>query len=101
MVLLILLQSGKGGSLGIMGGGGNTQYGASTMDIVTKLTYYAGAAFFTLAVLAAIAFAKAAPTSAAPVEEPDGLEQQGLPLDSDAGGPASPAPVPNPVTPVN
>ena len=67
LVFLILMQAGKGGSMGIFGGGGsNTAFGASTMDVVTKFTWWLAAAFFALAILAAVAFADGGP-SATPI----------------------------------
>ncbi len=64
MIFLILIQSGKGGSVGIFGGtGSNTAFGASTMDVVTKLTWWLAAAFFTFSILAAVAFADGGPPS--------------------------------------
>ena len=58
LIFLVMIQSGKGGGLNVFGGGGsNTTFGTSTMDVVTKATWYAGAAFFGLSILAAVAFA--------------------------------------------
>ncbi len=62
LVFLILIQSGKGGSLGILGGAGSsTPFGSSTVDVVTKATWYGAAGFFILALLAAWAFADTGP----------------------------------------
>lgn len=53
-----MIQSGKGGGMGMLGGGGsNTAFGSSTIDIVEKATWYGAIFFFFLAVLAALAFA--------------------------------------------
>jgi len=58
LVFLILIQSGKGGSLGVMGGGGSASpFGSSTVDVVEKATWYGIAAFLVLAVLSAVTFA--------------------------------------------
>ncbi len=73
LILLILMQSGKGNSMAILGGASSvTPFGASTLDIVTKLTWWLVAAFFTLSILSAIAFAEGAPdlsTESEAVEE--------------------------------
>ena len=62
LILFIMLQSGKGGGMGIFGGGGsNTAFGSSTVDVITKATWYGAAGFFVLAILAAISFADSGP----------------------------------------
>ena len=59
LIFLILIQSSKGGSLGMFGGGSaNTAFGVSTMDVVTKLTWWLVLVFFVLAILAAISFSE-------------------------------------------
>ena len=69
LVFLILIQSGKGGSLGIFGGAGSsTPFGTSTVDVVTKATWYAAVGFFTFALLAAWAFADTGPKVPEPVK---------------------------------
>lgn len=63
LIFLVLIQSGKGGSLGILGGGGgNSPLGSSSMDAMTKATWYASILFFVLAILAAWAFAESGPS---------------------------------------
>lgn len=63
LIFLVMIQSGKGGSVGIFGGGGSgTPFGSSTMDVVTKATWWMTGTFFILALLAAIAFADSGPT---------------------------------------
>lgn len=57
LIFFILIQSGKGGSLGIMGGASNTPFGSSTMDIVEKITWWGIVLFFVLAILLSILFA--------------------------------------------
>ncbi len=57
LIFFILIQSGKGGSLGILGGASNTPFGSSTMDIVEKITWWSIVLFFILAILLAILFA--------------------------------------------
>ncbi len=62
LIFLVMIQSGKGGSVGIFGGGGSASpFGSSTMDVVTKATWYVTVAFFVLAILAAIVFADSGP----------------------------------------
>ena len=63
LVFLIMIQSGKGGSLGIFGGASSsTAFGASTVDVITKATWYGTVAFFLLAIAAAVVFADLGPT---------------------------------------
>ena len=67
LVFLILIQSGKSGGLGIFGGGGSsTPFGVSTVDVVTKLTWWLVGLFFVVAILTAIAFAEGGPRVEAP-----------------------------------
>ena len=74
LLFLILIQSGKGGSIGIFGGGSSsTAFGASTMDVVTKFTWWLAAAFFAFAILAALAFAEGTPSL-----DPEQNELRGL-----------------------
>ena len=71
LIFLVLIQSGKGGSMGIMGGGGSqSAFGSSTVDVVEKATGYAGIAFFVLAIVAAIAFADSPPVAPTEGEQP-------------------------------
>ncbi len=58
LIFFILIQSGKGGSLGIMGGGGSSSpFGSSTVDVIEKATWYGIAVFLVLAIVSAMAFA--------------------------------------------
>lgn len=58
LIFFILIQSGKGGSLGILGGSASsTPFGASTVDIVEKITWWGILLFFILSLLSAIVFA--------------------------------------------
>ncbi len=99
LIFLVLIQSGKGGSMGIMGGGGSqSAFGSSTVDVVEKATGYAGIAFFVLAILAAIAFADSPPV--APTDE--GTKTEQTDMDAPAADPAVPAaeqPAPAPTNP--
>lgn len=75
LIFLVMIQSGKGGSVGIFGGGGSTTpFGASTMDVVTRATWWMTGIFFVLALAAAVAFADSGPQiDANPAESGDGL----------------------------
>ncbi|MCX7811761.1 MAG: preprotein translocase subunit SecG [Leptospiraceae bacterium] len=57
LIFFILIQSGKGGSLGIMGGASNTPFGSSTVDVVEKITWWGILIFFILSIISAILFA--------------------------------------------
>ncbi len=58
LIFFILIQSGKGGSLGILGGSAsNTPFGTSTVDIVEKITWWGIVLFFLLSIISAILFA--------------------------------------------
>ena len=62
LIFLVLIQSGKGGGMGLFGGAGsNTAFGASAMDVVSKATWWLAAAFFGFSILAAVAFSETAP----------------------------------------
>ncbi|MCS7206241.1 MAG: preprotein translocase subunit SecG [Leptospiraceae bacterium] len=73
LMFFILIQSGKGGSLGIMGGASNTPFGASTMDIVEKITWWGIALFFVFAILLAILFAEPRRKITIPEETPPNI----------------------------
>jgi len=76
LIFMILIQSGKGGSLGIMGGGSSSSaFGSSTVDVVEKISWWGALAFFVLAILAAIAFADSGPKIPENVEK-DSIEKQ-------------------------
>lgn len=91
LIFLVMIQSGKGGSVGIFGGGGSASpFGASTMDVITKATWWITAGFFILAILAAIAFANSGPAIGDGIEALEDAEDIG-PISDDA----VPAPAPN------
>ena len=48
LILAILLQSGKSSGMSLFGGGSQTPFGASSADVLTKITGYMTAAFLTL-----------------------------------------------------
>lgn len=53
LVFLILMQSGRSSGMGIMGGG-NAAFGASTVDVITKVTGGFTVAFLVLSLTIAI-----------------------------------------------
>lgn len=89
LIFLIMIQSGKGGSLGILGGGGSSSaFGSSTMDVVTKATWWGAIAFFTLAIMAAIVFADTG--TSLPVSPDDtSIEEESIPADSEGNSTAT------------
>ncbi len=58
LILLVLLQTGKNSSLGLMGGASQSVFGSSTVDILTKITRGSAAAFLILALIISFIFAK-------------------------------------------
>lgn len=82
--------------MGIMGGGGsNTAFGSSTVDVVEKAAFWFAIAFFVLAILAAIAFADSGPR--VPEKDAQNTEvpaTQGTPATQANPAPANPAPAP-------
>lgn len=60
LIFLVMLQSGKGGGLSLVGGGGNAMQ-SSRVDPIARATWYAGFAFFALAIVAAVTFADSGP----------------------------------------
>lgn len=55
LVIIVLIQSGKGAGMGIFGGGSNTTFGAQSGDILTRITTVLGVIFFGIALLFAVA----------------------------------------------
>jgi preprotein translocase subunit SecG len=45
LVIIILLQADKGAGMGILGGAGQSTFGSSTADIITKITTFMVAVF--------------------------------------------------------
>lgn len=58
LILLVLLQTGKNSSLGIMGGASQSVFGSSSVDIMTKITRGSAIAFLVLALLLSFLFSK-------------------------------------------
>lgn len=55
LIIIILIQSGKGAGMGIFGGGGsNTTFGAQGGNILTKITTVLGIIFFGVAIILAV-----------------------------------------------
>jgi len=45
LIIIILLQADKGAGMGILGGAGQSTFGSSTADIITKITTFFVAVF--------------------------------------------------------
>ena len=45
LIIIILLQADKGAGMGILGGAGQSTFGSSTADIITKITTFMVAVF--------------------------------------------------------
>ena len=58
LILLVMVQSGKGGSLGLSGGASQTAFGSSSADIMTKATRFIAVFFVVSAFLLSFLFAK-------------------------------------------
>lgn len=58
VIFLVLIQSGKGGSMNLMGAASQTPFGASSADILTKTTRIAASSFIALALILSLIFAK-------------------------------------------
>lgn len=58
MIFLVLIQTGKNSSLGIMGGASQSVFGSSSVDVLTKITRYTAISFITIALLLSFVFAK-------------------------------------------
>ena len=58
LIFLVLVQTSKGGSLFGSGGGSQSVFGSSTVDILTKMTRFAAIFFMILSLLLSYLFAK-------------------------------------------
>ncbi len=97
LIFLILIQSGKGGGMGIMGGGGsNTAFGSSTVDVVEKASWWGIGAFLVLAITAAVIFSDAGPQlpEVSPLESEEEIPLSGDTLTEPVSPEAAPAAVP-------
>jgi preprotein translocase subunit SecG len=110
LILLVLVQAGKGGGLGgMMGGASQTAFGSSSADVLTKATRVIAISFIVLSLLLSFLFAKKeeviieAPTPSAEItpakEEPKPADNASNPTGANSA-PASVAPVSPASTPV-
>jgi preprotein translocase subunit SecG len=59
LIFLVMVQTSKGSSSGMLtGGGSGSVFGASTADVMTKITRWTGVIFILLALLLSFLFAK-------------------------------------------
>lgn len=58
LIFLVLIQSGKGGSMSIMGGASQSVFGSSGADVMTKTTRIIALGFVGLAFLLSLLFAR-------------------------------------------
>ena len=89
LMLLILMQSGRSSGMGIMGGS-NTAFGASSVDVITKVTGWFTVAFIVLSL--SIAVIKSRTTGTDEIQE-QMQNSQSLtpPVNSTTEAPAEPA----------
>jgi preprotein translocase subunit SecG len=71
MILLVLIQKGRGGGLSgaFGGGGGNTAFGAKTGDVLTWATSIVFALFVILAVVLNLVCDRMGPTTVQPTQQ--------------------------------
>ncbi|PNV75794.1 preprotein translocase subunit SecG [Leptospira inadai] len=102
LILLVMIQTGKGGMGGVLGGGASQSvFGSSTADVLTKATRVAGLLFLALSLILSFLFAKTSGYNTTPV--PEVVPAQSAPVDgtpeNQGGSNAQPAqPTPNPAT---
>jgi preprotein translocase subunit SecG len=96
LMLVILIQKGRGGGLsGAFGGvGGHSAFGAKTGDVFTWITVALAGCFLLVAVWMNYVFVRL-PTGLAPATPPAGAPT-GAPTGAPAGSPDSSAPSPTP-----
>ncbi len=103
LILLVMIQTGKGGMGGVLGGGASQSvFGSSTADVLTKATRVAGLLFLALSLILSFLFAKTSGYNTTPVSDiaappaVEGTENQGGTTDAN---PAQTAPVPTNTAP--
>ncbi|TGL99149.1 preprotein translocase subunit SecG [Leptospira jelokensis] len=89
LILLVMIQTGKGGSAGMLGGSTASQsvFGASTADVMTKTTRVAAILFIVLSLALSFVFAKKDE-----VLVPDLEPSLEAPVETDGTTPEAPAP---------
>jgi preprotein translocase subunit SecG len=58
MIFLVLIQTGKNSSLGLMGGASQSVFGSSSVDVLTKITRWTAISFITIALFLSFVFAR-------------------------------------------
>ena len=96
LMLLVLIQKGRGGGLaGAFGGpGGHSAFGTKTADVLTKLTAALGAVFFFLAILTGLFMRRSEPYEESASSEQQGPLSPGAASDTPRGGETGDAPNP-------
>ncbi|PJZ70209.1 preprotein translocase subunit SecG [Leptospira perolatii] len=101
LILLVLIQTGKGGMGGVLGGGASQSvFGSSTADVLTKATRVTAVLFLALSLILSFLFAKNSGYNTTPlpitpeVSAPTGAENPGgtdavQPTNSDPKNPGS------------
>ncbi|EPG68241.1 preprotein translocase subunit SecG [Leptospira wolffii] len=70
LILLVMIQTGKGGMGGVLGGGASQSvFGSSTADVLTKATRVAGLLFLALSLILSFLFAKTSGYNTTPVSD--------------------------------
>ncbi|MGJ4746658.1 preprotein translocase subunit SecG [Leptospira sp. SA-E8] len=70
LILLVMIQTGKGGMGGVLGGGASQSvFGSSTADVLTKATRVAGLLFLALSLILSFLFAKTSGYNTTPTPE--------------------------------
>ncbi|TGK00805.1 preprotein translocase subunit SecG [Leptospira semungkisensis] len=102
LILLVMIQTGKGGMGGVLGGGASQSvFGSSTADVLTKATRVAGLLFLALSLILSFLFAKTSGYNTAPAPEilpPPAVEGAQEPQGGTNAPPANTAPAAAPAT---